>query len=184
MRASYRTFSQAAPSWPTYFQGYPGRSPLAAPVQYVTNPAIMDWTRGPTSFQPRWQPRYYPPPAAAQMPQSFNTQLAGPSRLMAYRQNLLNYQNRESNSFFIPPYHVPSSPSYLQATTRNLVDFAIPNSLPGIAASSPRLSHRIYPYPPVVSHPRHIISPFSRPFIRHREFSDAVLNRLRDMNLH
>ena len=141
----------------------------------------MDWTRSLASYQPRWQPRYYPPPTAA--PHSFNTQLAGPSSLNAYQQNMLSYPNRESNSFFIPPYHV-SSPSYLQATTRNLLDFAIPNSLPGIPASLPRLSRHIYHYPRVVSHPRHLISPFSGPFLRHREFSDAVLNRLRDLNLH
>ncbi|XP_020613587.1 uncharacterized protein LOC110051862 [Orbicella faveolata] len=183
VHASYRTFSQAAPSWPTYFQEYSRRSPFAAPVPYVTNPASVDWTRGLASYQPRWQPRYYPPVAATSAPQSFNTRLAGPSSLNPYQQNILSYQNRESNSFFIPPYHV-SSPSYLRATTRNLVDFTIPNSLPGVAASSPRLSHHIYHYPPVVSHSRHIISPFSRPFIRRREFSDAVLNRLRDMNLH
>lgn len=183
VRANYRTFRQAAPSWPTYFQGYLGRNPLTAPVQYVTNPASMDWTRGPNSYPSSWQPRYYSPPAAASGAQSFNPQLAGPSRLMPYQPNLLNYQNWESNSFFVPPHHV-SSPSYLQASTRNVVDFSIPNSLPGIAASFPRLSHRIYYYPPVVSHSKHIISPFSRSFIRHREYSDAVLNRLRDMNLH
>ena len=179
--ASYRSFSQAAPSWPTYFQGYSGRGPFAAPVRYATNPATVDWTRSYTSYQPRWRPQYYPPLAAASASQSFNTRLAGLSSLNPYQQNILSHQNRESNSFFIPPNHV-SSPSYVQATTRNFVDFTIPNYLPGVAASSPRLSHHIYS--PVVSRSRHIISPFSRPFIRHREFSDAVLNRLRDMNLH
>ena len=152
-------------------------------MPYVANPTSVDWTRGFASYQPRWQPRYYSPLAAESAPQSFNTQLVGPSNLSPYQQNLLRYQNRESNSFFIPSYRA-SSPSYLQATMRNLVDFSIPSSLPGAVPRSPRLSHHIYHYPPVVSHSRRMIRPLFRPLIRHREFSDAVLNRLRDMNLH
>ena len=159
------------------------RNPFTAPVSYVANPASLDCTKGSFSNQPRWQPRYYPPLQAASAQQSFNTQLAGPSSLNPYQQNLLSYHNRESNSFFIPPYRV-SSPSHLQATTRNFADFTIPHSLPGAVPSSPWLSHHIYHYPPVVSHSRRVIRPFFRPFLRHREFSDPILNRLRDMNLH
>ncbi|KAL9980876.1 hypothetical protein ACROYT_G009515 [Oculina patagonica] len=179
VHASFRTLGQATPSWLTYSQGYPRGSPYPSPAQYVSNPmSTIRWTN-PATYQPRWQPRYYSLPTVA--PNSFNTQLAGPSRVNLYQQRTVSYPERESNSFFIPPYHV-SSPSYLQATTRNLVDFASPN--PGMAATLPRLSNHIYHYPRVVAHPRHFIGPFRRPFLRHQEFPDSVLNSLRDLNLH
>ncbi|KAJ7373830.1 hypothetical protein OS493_009152 [Desmophyllum pertusum] len=148
----------------------------------------MSWVRSPASYQTWQQPGYHGYNPVTTIPSHyFNTQLAAPSNLNPYQQNIISHPQGESNSFFIPPYHhVSSPPSYLQATTRNLVGFVTPHSLPGIAANLPRLSHHIYHYPRVFSRPRHhqfTRGPFSRSFPRHQEFPDVVLNSLRDLNL-
>lgn len=148
---------------------------------YVSNSAGAGWIQAPASSNAGWQPRFYLNQGPAT--NMFKSQLAGTSSWGTYQQNVYNYPHRESNSFFIPPYSASSNP-HLQVTTQNSVQFSPANFLHGIAASVTPLSHHIYQYPRVIYSSRHFAGPFSRSFPKHREFSDAVLNRIRDQNLH
>lgn len=181
--ANYRTFSHTVPSWYTYPQGYPGGTPISTPPlsSYVSNSVGAGWIQAPASSNAGWQPRFYLNQGPAT--NMFKSQLAGTSSWGTYQQNVYNYPHRESNSFFIPPYSASSNP-HLQVTTQNSVQFSPANFLHGIATSVTPLSSHIYQYPRVIYSSRHFAGPFSRSFPKHREFSDAVLNRIRDQNLH
>lgn len=165
----------------TYQPRWPPQPRYYSPQTVALN-SLNTQLAGASSYQPRWPPlpRYYSPHTVAL--NSLNTQLAGSSRLNPYQQKTLSYPQQESNSFFIPPYHV-SPPSYVQATTRKLAEIGAPPH-PGIGGTLPRLSHHIYHYPRVVSRARRLNGPLRRLFLRHQEFPEAFLNGLRDLNLH
>ena len=187
--ASYRSFGQVRPLWPPYTQGYQSVSTAPTSAPYFSYPA--GWASGPTGWTPSpagqtsWQSSYLPTAAS----HLFNT--VGTRVISPYLQNTFNYPQRETNSIVIPQssHHV-SSPAYFEATARNLVSFT--STLPGIAATLPRLSRSIYHYPRpipwaiprVVSHTRHLGGHLPGPFLRHSNFPDAILNRVRELNLH
>lgn len=174
-----RTFGQARPSWPPYTQGYQSFTTTPAPVPYA--PYSVGWTNSP-AVQTNWQSPYFSSAAL----QSFNA--IGPRVINPYLQNTFNSPQQQTNSFFVPSssHLVQSSPAYLEATARNVVSFT--RTLPGIAATLPRLSHDIFHYsrfnPLSGSRRNHFARQSSGPLPRHSEFPDAFLNRIREMNLH
>ena len=163
------------PSWQSpYTQIYQAFYPTSAP--YTPHPARLATF---PSGQASWQPPYL------RMNTRHLLNAVGPSVINPYLQNTFTYPHRETNSFFIPPRRVSSTP-YLEATARNLVSFT--RTIPDIAATLPRLSDSVYHYPRVIpgvaSRSRHFGGHLSGPFLRHSEFPDAVLNRIRELNLH
>ena len=174
--ASYRAFRKASPSWPSYYQGY--QSIRSNPSPYISYPA--GWTSSPAS-QTNWQSPYLSSAAL----QSFKT--IGPRIINPYLQNTFTNSQQGTNSFFVPPSsRRATSPPYLEATARNVVSFA--RTLPDIAATLPRLSHDVIHYtrfnPRVIPRRKHFGRQLSGPYQRYSEFPDAVLNRIREINLH